>query len=259
MTSAFDVRGASKRYGERLALAPLTLAIERGETVAVVGPSGAGKTTLLHLLAGVIEADGGEVRLLGTPVHEIRSRRGLASRVGVLHQQFDLVPNLTVMQNVVAGNLGRWSLARSLLSIVRPQETARASEVLERVGLAALAGQRTSQLSGGEQQRVALARLLVQRPHSLLADEPVASLDPARATAVLRMLTDMAADAHHTLIASLHDPEMALAHFGRIIALRDGALVFDRPTTAVTAADLHRLYALDGHDAAPADAAAPAV
>lgn len=259
MTSAFDVRSVSKRYGERLALAPLTLAIERGETVAVVGPSGAGKTTLLHLLAGVIEPDGGEVRLLGTPLREIRSRRELAGRVGVLHQQFDLVPNLTVVQNVVAGNLGRWSLARSLLSIVRPQETARATEALARVGLAALAGERTSRLSGGEQQRVALARLLVQRPHALLADEPVASLDPARATALLRMLTEMAAEARHTLIASLHDPELALAHFGRIVALRHGAVVFDRPAAAVTAADLQRLYVLDEHDAAPADAARPAV
>ncbi len=245
---AFAIEGLTKRYGERIALAPLTLTIERGEAIAIVGPSGSGKTTLLHLLAGSLHANGGEVRVLGDPIEAIRSRRALSQRVGVVHQQFDLVPGLSVMHNVLAGHLGRWGLARSLASLVWPRDVASASAALERVGLGERLRERTGRLSGGEQQRVALARLLVQRPHALLADEPVSSLDPARAEALVRLLVEMAREGEHTLVASLHSVQLALGHFDRIIALRAGELLFDRPAAEVAPEDLELLYALEASD-----------
>jgi phosphonate transport system ATP-binding protein len=245
---AFQTVGLSRRYGERVALAPLTVRIARGETVALVGPSGAGKTTLLHLLAGVIQPSEGTVRVLGTPLHELGSARARAGRVGLLLQRLDLVPNLAVVHNVLAGNLGRWGLARALTSLVWPRDVETARAALGRVGLEARLYERTSRLSGGEQQRVALARLLVQGPHALLADEPVSSLDPARAEALVRLLVRMAGEGGHTLVTSLHAVELAVRHFGRVIGLRDGAVVFDLPASAVSAAELGRLYALEDED-----------
>ena len=244
-TPAFRVDGLERRYGALQALAPLSLTIERGERVAIVGPSGAGKTTLLRLLSGSIEPSGGSIQALGRPLARLRPGRERAEAVGLLPQQFDLVPNLSVTHNVLAGNLSRWGLLRSTLSLIRPREVRRAEDALKRVGLADYLRERTSRLSGGEQQRVALARLLVQRPHALLADEPVASVDPARAEALLQLLVRMADEGAHTLIASLHSVGLALTHFERVLAFREGRLIFDRPSSTVTSSELDELYALE--------------
>jgi phosphonate transport system ATP-binding protein len=250
---AFELDGLERRYGSRVALAPLTLSIERGETVALVGPSGAGKTTLLHLLAGLVPPTSGSVRVLGRVLAELPPR-ARAERVGLIPQHAGLVPNLSVVHNVLAGNLGRWGLLRSLASLVWPGAPEPARSALARVGLEGRMHERAYRLSGGEQQRVALARLLVQRPHTLLADEPVASLDPARAGALVRLLVAMAAEGGHTLVASLHAVDLALAHFGRVIGMRGGVVRFDLPASAVGAAALERLYDLGG-DPAPGEVA----
>ncbi|MGE3855531.1 MAG: phosphonate ABC transporter ATP-binding protein [Dehalococcoidia bacterium] len=248
-TPAFEVRGVAKRYGARVALAPLDLRVERGESVAIVGPSGSGKTTLLNLLGGAVEPDAGEVRVLGAPLSGL-SRRDRAARVGMMRQQFDLVPHLSVVHNVLAGNLGRWGLGTALWSLIRPVGIEDAEAALARVGLPGRLHERTAHLSGGEQQRVALARLLVQRPHALLADEPVSSLDPARAEALVALLVRMAHEGGHTLVASLHTVQLAVDHFSRIIALREGHLVFDRPSAEVTREELAELYAIEAADVA---------
>lgn len=245
--AAFIIKGLTKRYDDRVALAPLSLTIRQGETVAVVGPSGSGKTTLLHLLGGVLQPEEGHVRVLGQSLGS-RNRRQRAQLVGLMHQQFDLVPNLAVVHNVLAGHLGRWSCARSLLSLLRPLDVNTAANALHRVGLHARLHERTGRLSGGEQQRVALARLLVQNPHALLADEPVSSLDPARAEALVQLLVRMATQSGHTLVASLHTVQLAMGHFQRIIALRAGRLVFDRPAHEVSGEELSMLYALEASD-----------
>lgn len=242
---AFELAGVTRRFGDLVALGPTSLTIAQGEAVAIVGPSGAGKTTLLHVLGGVDQPDAGTVRLLGRDLGGLRPGPELSSLVGVLHQQFDLVPTLSVLQNVLAGNLGRWGLGRSLWSLVRPQETAGALAALRRVGLQDRARERAGRLSGGEQQRVALARLLVQDPQVLLADEPVSSLDPARAAELVRLLVSMARDDGRTLVASLHSIDLALEHFDRVMAFRGGELLFDQPAHAVQRPDLELVYALE--------------
>jgi phosphonate transport system ATP-binding protein len=240
----FELQQLERRYGARIALAPLTLSIGRGATVALVGPSGAGKTTLLHLLAGLVPPTSGSVRVLGAAPSELPPGPARAERVGLIPQHAGLVPNLSVVHNVLAGELGRWGLVRSLASLVWPREVARARAALARVGLEERVWERAHRLSGGEQQRVALARLLLQRPHALLADEPVASLDPARAEALVRLLVEMASEGGHTLVASLHAVDLALAHFDRVIGLREGVVMFDLPAGAVDSAALDRLYDL---------------
>ena len=240
----FALAGVAKRYGGVVALAPLSLEIAPGETVAIIGPSGSGKTTLLRLLGGMLRPDAGSVQIDGQPLERLEPGRELARLVGFMHQQYDLVPTLAVIHNVLAGRLGEWSVLRSLISLVSPRERETAVRALERVGIGEKLYTRTARLSGGEQQRVALARLLVQNPRAILADEPVSSVDPARAEAMVALLTAVAEEEGKTLIASLHSVPLALAHFRRVIALRAGVVVFDRPASAVGAADLDTLYQL---------------
>ena len=243
---AFRLETVSKSYGGTVALAPLSLTIEAGERVAVVGPSGSGKTTLLHLIGGLLQPDAGRIALNGHMLSELRPGRDLSSLVGVIHQQFDLVPHVSVVHNVLAGRLGQWSLARSLLSLVLPQDRHLAERALERVGLADKLYERTSRLSGGEQQRVAIARLLVQDPGVLIADEPVASLDPARGADLLSLLASIAGESGKTLVASVHSVEFARRFFSRAIGLRHGAVQFDLPVEKVTDDLLEALYELKG-------------
>ncbi len=239
--------GVSKAYAgaPAPALAPLSIAVAPGEIVALAGPSGSGKTTLLNLLAGIIQPDAGQVAIAGRPLSQLRSGRELSELVGLIHQQYDLVPHLPVIHNVLAGRLGQWGLLRSVASLVWPQERQTALAVLAQMGIADKINERTSHLSGGEQQRVAIARLMVQSPRLILADEPVASLDPARADEMLSLLTALASASGKTLIVSLHSPHLIRQYCTRVIGLNRGRLEFDVPTSAATADLLDRLYDLE--------------
>ena len=238
-------REISKSYSRAKALAPLSLDFLQGEKVALAGPSGSGKTTLLYLLAGIIQPDNGYVSIDGRRLSDLRPGEELARLVGVMHQQYDLVPNLPVVQNVLAGRLGQWGLFRSILSLVWPQERQLAEKALTQLGIADKLQERTSRLSGGEQQRVALARLLVQSSLIILADEPVSSLDPARAEDMVRLMTDLADSSGKTLVVSLHSPTLIRKYFSRAIGLREGLLQFDLPVEEMSDGVLERLYELD--------------
>ena len=252
------VEGIAKGYPRVQALHPISFAIRPGERVALVGPSGSGKTTLLNLLSGIEQPDAGSLSIDGRSLSGQLPRRQLSRLVGLIHQQYDLVPQLPVAHNVLAGRFGRWGIFRSALSLVWPQEYPLAQAALERMGLADKIQERTSHLSGGEQQRVAIARTMVQSPRLVLADEPVASLDPARAEEILRLLTDLtnnnndlAANTGKTLIASIHSTELIRRFFSRVIGLREGRLQFDIPAAELTPAALNDLYDLGDDDFSP--------
>ena len=233
-----------KSYPGNVALEPLSLEVEEGERVAVLGPSGSGKTTLLHLIGCVIQPDYGSVVLYGKELATMRSGGELAGLVGMMYQQLDLVPQLLVVHNVLAGRLGHWSLWRSLASLVSVQERHLAESALERVGIPAKLNERTSHLSGGEQQRVAMARLLVQQSKVVVADEPVASLDPARAEDLMKLLTTIVSESNKTLVVSLHSIDLTRKFFSRAIGLRNGKLQFDLMVDKLTNEVLYRLYDL---------------
>ena len=242
----FTLDRVAKSYPGTQALVPLSLTIEAGERVAILGPSGSGKTTLLYLMAGLVQPDQGVIHIDGTPLSMLDPGRRLSSLVGVIHQQLDLVPHLAVVHNVLAGRLGQWSIWRSILSLLYPRERHLAAEALEKVGIAHKMHEKTSRLSGGEQQRVAMARLLLQSPSAILADEPVASLDPARADALMHLLTDIVAELGRTLVASVHSVHIARTYFTRAIGLRNGEFKFDLPVEQVTDELLQRLYDIEG-------------
>lgn len=244
MKNIFELKEISKVYERKAALSSLSVNVKKGEVVALIGPSGAGKTTLLNILANILKPDGGELLIDGISFVEYKSGKQLAKKVGIIRQQFDLVGQLPVIQNVLAGRLVEWGFFKSLLSLVFPQEKEIAARALERVGLLEKIYEKTSSLSGGEQQRVALARLLVQKPEVILGDEPVSSLDPARAEDILSMITKIVKEENQTLVASLHSVEYAKKYFTRIIALREGKIYFDLPTEKVTERHLAELYDL---------------
>lgn len=223
--------------------------------MAFIGPSGAGKTTLFRVLnltirptAGVLRFDGRDVRDLGDG-----ALRDLRRSIGTVYQQHNLVGRLRVVHNVLAGNLGRWSAWRALGSLVWPREVARAEEVLAQVGIPEKLYARTDELSGGQQQRVAIARVLVQDPAVILADEPVSSVDPSLAMAIVSLLRDLSHESRKTLLMNLHSIELALGHFPRIVGVRDGRVAFDLPAPAVTPEQLHALYAGHRDEARPFD------
>ena len=236
----------TKRYGRTEVLEPVTLTIQPGESVAIVGPSGAGKTTLLNMMAGATKPDQGRVYLHGRDLTTMRPSRELSRLVGMVAQQYDLVPNLSALQNVLAGRLGEWGLWRSLVSLVLPRERHLGMAALRRVGIAERAGLRAAKLSGGEQQRVAIARVLVQDPVVVLADEPVSPLDPARAREVLQLLVGITHESHKTLVASIHAVDLAREHFDRLVGLRNGAVHFDAACSQVTDDMLSDIYDLQG-------------
>jgi phosphonate transport system ATP-binding protein len=239
-----EVNNLSIYFERKIALSSLSFSIKKGERVALIGPSGAGKTTLLNTMASFVQPDEGDIVIDHVPLNEYKERKMLSKKIGMIRQQFDLVDQLPVIQNVLAGKLGDWGFFKSLLSLVFPQEKVLAIHALERVGLEDKILEKTSHLSGGEQQRVALARLLVQKPEVILADEPVASLDPARAEDVLSILTKLVMEEEQTLVASLHSVEYARKYFTRIIALRDGKIWFDLPAEELKSNDLTSLYQL---------------
>jgi len=239
--------GVAKSFPRVRALDHVSFTIDQGERVALAGPSGSGKTTLLYLMAGLVQPDEGTLLLEGQPISQLTPGGELARLVGLIHQQYDLVPHLPVIHNVLAGRLGEWGLFRSMFSLLWPQERHLAEAALARLGIADKLHERTSHLSGGEQQRVAIARLMVQSPRIILADEPVSSLDPSRAEEMVRLLTDLADTSGKTLVVSLHAPNLVQRYFSRVIGLRDGQLQFDMPTSELTGPVLARLYDLN-HD-----------
>jgi phosphonate transport system ATP-binding protein len=240
----FELRQVSQRFGNFQALKNVNLQIFAGDRVALVGSSGAGKSTLIRLLNGTLRPTEGEVWALGYNLNVLKSARlrQVQQQIGTVYQQFHLVDNLRVIHNVNAGHLGRWSLFKAVLSLLVPLEIGTATQALTQVGIPEKLYALTRDLSGGEQQRVALARVLVQNPLAILADEPIASLDPALSKEVMDLLRSLVQQAGRTLVVSLHDVDFAQSHCDRVIGLRQGTLIFDCPSDRLTRESLASLY-----------------
>ena len=244
LAPAVRVSGLSKSFGDHLALSDLNLEVPVGQLVALVGESGSGKSTLLRHLNGLHKSAPGVVEVLGTDVGSARrpGLRALRGRVGFVFQQFHLVGVSSCLENVLSGSLGRLKGPRPGVIGYPVCERREALAQLERVGLGDKAFQRTDTLSGGEQQRVAIARALMQRPELMLADEPVASLDPETSAQVMDLLLSICNERRLTVLCSLHQVEMALGWCQRVVGLRDGRLVLDAATRELGDADLRDFY-----------------
>jgi phosphonate transport system ATP-binding protein len=256
-----DVRRVYKTFGcGTLVCRDISFQLDRGEMVALIGASGSGKSTLIRTIAGLepidagrrngLPADASGIDLFGVPMQRdgriTGSARQLRVRTGVVFQQFNLVPRLPLLTNVCLGFLGRMPRHRSLLGRFTAGEKQRAMQALDRVGIAAQALRRGRELSGGQQQRAAIARTLVQGAEVIIADEPIASLDPASAHRVMDILADLNRRDGIAVLVSLHQVSYAMTYCPRTIALKDGAVVFDGPSKALSLPLLGAIYGEEG-------------
>jgi phosphonate transport system ATP-binding protein len=252
MGTAIEIRNLSKTYSSCKALQDVSLDIDSGEMVALIGASGSGKSTLLRHIAGFVAAEAGNIVVLDQLIQQngkIASNiRNLRANIGFVFQQFNLVGRLPVITNVLTGLLHRTSLWRSLLMRFSMSDRQQAMEALVAVGIEQSAWQRAATLSGGQQQRAALARCMVQRARVILADEPIASLDPESSRNVMELLASMNQQRGCTVVVSLHQVEFALKYCRRTVALHRGCVVYDGPSAALTPQLLGELYGADAEE-----------
>ena len=241
---AFQVSGLVKHFQETHAVDQVSFDVAAGEFVAILGRSGAGKTTLFRCLTGLAQPDAGEICMNRRPLHAIRGRQLREARreIGLVFQQFNLVRRLTAIENVLAGRLGYTATWRVLLRRFTAADRQFALASLDRVGLLAQAYQRADSLSGGQQQRVAIARVLAQQSRFIIADEPVASLDPESANSVLTILKSIAQERKIAVLCSLHQVDLALTFADRILGMQHGRLVVDLPVDQFGSAAETKIY-----------------
>ena len=239
-----DIKGLSKTYpGGVRALNNVSIQVSAGEFLVILGPSGAGKSTLLRCINRLVEPSEGEVFHNGTEITRANgSLRAVRRQFGMVFQQFNLVKRLSVLTNVLSGRLGYRGTWRSLAYSFPEEDKRIAIECLARVNMEHKASQRADTLSGGEQQRVAIARALAQQPMVILADEPVASLDPKIARQVLGYLREAARDLGITVLCNLHQVDYAREFSERVVGMSHGAVVFDGPVAQLSDDILHRIY-----------------
>ena len=247
--TTLQVNHLTKIYpGDVTAVNNVSFDAKKGELIAILGPSGAGKSTLLRCLNRLIPRSKGEVLVNGKDITLCRGKalQQLRSDVGMVFQQFNLIPKLTVFENVLAGRLSHmgnlfWAAA-SIFRIFNEKNKQKAFDVLKQVGIEHLAPKRADSLSGGQQQRVAIARTLAQEPELILADEPVASLDPASSQRVLRILKQICESKNIPVIVNLHQVDLAQQYATRIIGIEQGNLVFDGKVTDFTLDIARQIY-----------------
>jgi phosphonate transport system ATP-binding protein len=260
------IEGLTCRFGTKAAVDNASFSIAPGAFVGVIGRSGAGKSTLLRMINRLVQPAQGRIVYDGVDVTALRGKelRQWRARSAMIFQQFNLIGRLDVLTNVLMGRLATVSPARALLKLWPDADKAIALAALEQFEIASLATQRADQLSGGQQQRVAIARALVQEPDIILADEPIASLDPHNTKVVMDALQRINRDFGITVICNLHSLELARSYCGRLIGMAAGRIVFDGTPAQLTESEARRLYGLESEPRAavtvrPGVAAEPAL
>lgn len=234
----------TRRFGDVTAVDNVSLRIDDGDMIGVIGRSGAGKSTLLRLINRLCEPDSGDIQWNGQSILKLKGKalRQWRSRATIIFQQFNLIPRLDVLTNVLLGTVASRPVIASMFKYFPADARARAVMELDRLGMAEAAFKRTQFLSGGQQQRVAIARAMQQDPQILLADEPVASLDPVNAEIVLQSLRDINAERGITVIVNLHSLDIARRYCRRVIGMAQGKIVFDGPVAALTEGVVAQIY-----------------
>ncbi len=247
----FELKNVTRQFGKKIAVDSVTLDIPQGQMVGIIGRSGAGKSTLLRMINRLQEPSSGSIHFNGTEVSGLRGKglRNWQRDCAMIFQQFNLVPRLDVMTNVILGRLNHRSTVLSLLGVFTREERVQAIAALERLGIEQTALQMAGTLSGGQQQRVAIARALMQAPKMLLADEPIASLDPLNAKIVMDALRDINEREGITVITNLHTLDTARSYCERIVGMAGGRVVFDGKPSELTADAVNEIYGTDKNGA----------
>jgi phosphonate transport system ATP-binding protein len=239
-----DLQALTKRFGGKTAVDAATFLVDRPMMIGIIGRSGAGKSTLLRMLNRLTDASDGRIVFDGQDITALKgaARREWQSRCAMIFQQFNLVPRMDVVSNVLHGTLNRRSTFATMFNLYPQQDIHTAIEILDRLGIAEQAGKRAEALSGGQQQRVAIARALMQDPKIILADEPIASLDPMNAQIVMDTLRRIHEEDGRMVIANLHTLDTARRYCDRVIGMRDGRIVFDGTPGQLTTGVARDIY-----------------
>jgi phosphonate transport system ATP-binding protein len=242
-----EIDKITKVYGDKTAVRAASFSVDAPMMIGIIGRSGAGKSTLLRMLNRLTDASSGEVVFEGLNVTALRgaAKRNWQSQCAMIFQQFNLVPRIDVVSNVLHGTLNRRSTLATMFNVYPDEDIHRAIDILERLGIAEHAAKRAEALSGGQQQRVAIARALMQDPKIILADEPIASLDPMNAQLVMQSLRDIYEQDGRMVIANLHTLDTARRYCDRVIGMRDGAIVFDGTPDELTTNTAREIYGAD--------------
>ncbi|MDR1514152.1 MAG: phosphonate ABC transporter ATP-binding protein [Synergistaceae bacterium] len=246
MRNILEVGGLKKTYrsARKPAVKDVTFSVTKGEMVGVIGPSGAGKSTLLRCINRLVEPSAGHIliggeEITGVPASKVRQLR---RRIGMVFQHYNLVGRLTVMQNVMHGRLGYMSTLRGVLGLYSEEDKRQAVKILEQSELGEFLYHRADKLSGGQKQRVGVVRALMQQPSILLCDEPIASLDPARAQVIMELIRNVCKEREIACLVNLHQVEAAAKYTDRIIGMNGGEVVYDGPTANLSEQMVERVY-----------------
>lgn len=244
-TPVLSLLNISKSYGANQAIRNVTLQVRAGEFVVLLGPSGSGKSTIFKCISQLAPPNTGEVRLNGSLLNGLRGKalRLERRKIGLIFQQFNLISRLSALQNVLLGRLGRMTAWRANLGLFSHSDKQLAMRALDQVGMLDKTYQRADTLSGGQQQRVAIARVVAQESDLILADEPVASLDPETSRQVLANLRRLASENEMAILCSLHQVDLAMEFADRIVAIKNGEVVFDTKANELSLAELNSIYA----------------
>jgi len=246
------VENIKKQYNGSFVLNGVSMSVKTGEAVALIGPSGSGKTTLIRAVNGFVVPDSGKVKVRGKEINyrNKESLRQTRKKIGMIYQLFNLVERTSVMENVMSGALGRLDSGINLISstvglLFHRREREKAMDILRFVGIEDKAFERVDRLSGGQKQRVAIARALMQEPELLLADEPIANLDPKTSKKILELLLRINEDKGITIVTVLHHIESVKDNFNRVVAMKNGSICFDGAIGSLTQTDIHDIYEFD--------------
>jgi phosphonate transport system ATP-binding protein len=242
-----DVQGVTRMFGQKAAVDNISFSVDRPAFVGIIGRSGAGKSTFLRMMNRLIDASSGEIRVEGRNVLALKGSQARAwqSQCAMIFQQFNLVPRMDVASNVLHGILNRRSTLQTMFSLWPRADILKALEILDRLGISEQAPKRAEALSGGQQQRVAIARALMQDPKIILADEPIASLDPMNAQVVMDTLKRINVEDQRMVIANLHTLDTARRYCDRVIGMRDGRIVFDGTPDQLSTQVARDIYGAD--------------
>lgn len=246
--SLLEVNGISKTYQENTkVLKNISFTANAGEFISVIGPSGAGKSTLLRCINRLVDVSDGDVIFDGLPVTRLKRKelRKVRTNIGMIFQHYNLVPRLTVIENVLHGRFGYKSTFAGMLARFTEEEKERAFELLKKLGIEAHAYKRCDQLSGGQQQRVGICRALIQEPKLILCDEPIASLDPNASKIIMDYLKSITSEMGITCIVNLHQVDVAKEYSSRIIGLNSGEMVFDGPAFRLDRHTIENIYGME--------------
>lgn len=246
-----ELRNVTKKFGDVTAVDNVTLTFEKPAMIGIIGRSGAGKSTLLRIMNRMTDATSGEIKYNGRDVLQLKGgdKRAWQRDCAMIFQQFNLVPRMDVLSNVILGRLNKQSNLRSTLKLFNQEERYEALHHLDRFGVAATALQRAETLSGGQQQRVAICRAMMQEPEFILADEPIASLDPLNARLVMEALHTINREENITVVCNLHTLDTARTYCDRVIGMSKGAVVFDGNPDALTDEKAREIYGAEADEA----------